>query len=258
MASESVTHGLARAGFWRRVLALIIDMAVVLIPLQLVVAILYANTNGSIQGNFGLTVTSCWPLTEIPAGLEPAPPEGFNGAAECRSSLLGFETGRALVVSKTTQNGSVTTSISQTYALDASGQPSGDVFDVTWIALLLLLAYLVVMETRFGRTVGKRVAAIRVVEAAYPDRSGIPAGKALLRQIAMWIGLAPGLIASIVMMSFFSAAELEPFFQSPYFVPGLIIFFLIGLGWIVWIVVSLVRKRDPVYDRIAGTSVLRT
>ena len=29
------------------------------------------------------------------------------------------------------------------------------------------------------------------------------------------------------------------------------------IAWIVWIIVATARKRDPVYDRLAGTSVLR-
>lgn len=258
MASESAVSGLPRVGFWRRFLALIIDMAIILIPLQAVVTVLYANTNGVIQGNFGFTITSCSPLTQIPDGLQPAPPEGINGAAECRTSFLGFDINRVLIVSKTTQSGNVTTSVSQSYALDANGLPSDGVFDVTWVAVLLLLAYLVIMEIRSGRTLGKRATGIKVIDAAAPDRVGISAGKALGRQVMMWIGLAPGFIAPIALSGFFSTAELEPFFNGPYFVPALILIGLIGFGWALWIVISLVRKVDPIYDRIAGTSVLRT
>jgi hypothetical protein len=36
----------ARAGFWRRAVAVFIDAAIILLPLQIVVAILFAQTNG--------------------------------------------------------------------------------------------------------------------------------------------------------------------------------------------------------------------
>ena len=58
MTIETVQPPRPRAGFWRRLLAFIIDMAVVLIPLQIVVTILFAQTNGAIQGSFGVLVNN--------------------------------------------------------------------------------------------------------------------------------------------------------------------------------------------------------
>jgi hypothetical protein len=59
MTISTVERAWRRAGFWRRVLAFVIDMAVVLIPLQVVVAVLFAQTNGAVQGSYGLVFNSC-------------------------------------------------------------------------------------------------------------------------------------------------------------------------------------------------------
>jgi uncharacterized RDD family membrane protein YckC len=257
MAIDSVEKSRSRAGFWRRILALLIDMAIILIPLQIVVAILYAQTNGAIQGEFGIKTTICSPLEKLPDGLLPTPPDGFNSIADCRTSILGFDTGRILVVAKTTVKGTATASIFQTYTLGADGKPRTDVFDVSWIALLLLLAYIVYMEYLSGATFGKRTLGIRVISVGYPDRVGIPFGKAILRQLAMWIGTVPILIVQVALFAFVrEASELEAIVAAPYYFPLVIVAGLIALAWIIWIFVSLARKHDPIYDRLAGTAVM--
>jgi hypothetical protein len=32
---------------------------------------------------------------------------------------------------------------------------------------------------------------------------------------------------------------------------------LLGMMWYLWVAIQVARKRDPIYDRIAGTAVLR-
>ena len=247
----------ARAGFWRRFGALLCDAALVLIPLQVVVAVLFALTNGGIQGGFGFQTTLCSSLDVLPEGLQPPPPDGFNSIRDCRGSLLGFVTERSLVVAKTTVTGNSRTSISQTYPLDADGKLRDSVFDVTWIALLLLLSYLVLMEWSSGATFGKRATGIRVIDAENPRRIGIPIGKALLRQIAMWIGALPVLIVQIGALAFVKeAAQLEAIITSPSYILLVVVGGLVGLAWVIWILVSLLKRHDPIYDWLAKTAVV--
>ncbi|PSH69733.1 hypothetical protein CU102_05520 [Phyllobacterium brassicacearum] len=237
-----------RAGFWRRVLAFLIDATIVLIPLQVLVAVLFAQTNGTVQGSFGFTTTYCVALGEIPANLEPAPPAGFNSAAECRISFIGFfDTARTLSVAKVTEDGSVTTSISTDYTLGTDGQPN-QAFTTDWIALLLLLAYLVVMEYRFGRTFGKQMLGIRTIDTDDPAQTGIPLKKAFFRQLAMWIGATPALL----LLSYLTVA---PYLTSGV-VAAMILTWLIGMVWLIWIIVSVSKKQDPIYDRLVGTAVV--
>jgi len=247
----------ARAGFWRRFGALLCDAALVLIPLQIVVAVLFSLTNGAIQGGFGFQTTLCGSLDVLPEGLQPAPPDGFNSIQDCRGSLLGLVTERNLIVAKTTVTGNSRISISQTYPLDGDGKPRDSVFNVTWIALLTLLAYLVLMEWSSGATFGKRATGIRVIDAGNPDRIGIPVGKALLRQIAMWLGVLLVLVVQIGALAFVKeAAQLEAIITSPSYILLVVVGGLVGLAWAIWILVSLLKRHDPIYDRLAKTAIV--
>jgi len=246
-----------RAGFWRRLGALLCDAALVLIPLQVVVAILFSQTNGWVQGSFGFKTTVCSPVGQLPDGLQPAPPDGFNSIQDCRTSLFGLVNGRALIVAKTTVSGHAKTSFFRNYPLDAEGRPREGIFDVTWIAILSLLAYMVCMEWRSGETFGKRATGIRVVDAENPARIGIPFGRALLRQIAMYGGVLPFLVLEISVVILVSdAAQLEAIMTSAPYTLLMIVAGVVGLAWAIWILVSLARKRDPIYDRLAKTTVV--
>ena len=67
------TADLPRAGFWRRWLAALIDMIIVMLPFQALAAILFVMTAGGIQMASGF-YSSCAPVTTIPETLAPAPP----------------------------------------------------------------------------------------------------------------------------------------------------------------------------------------
>jgi uncharacterized RDD family membrane protein YckC len=247
-----------KAGFWRRFLALLIDMAVVFIPLQVLVAVLFAQTNGGVQGSaFGITYSRCAEV-DIPSGglqLQPSPPAGANAAMVCSVYFFGFETARTLTVSKTTQDGYLTTSIYQVYPLSADGFPRDNVFQTNWLAVLVLLAYLAAMEWRKGSTVGKRILGVRVFDASVPERIGLPLRKAILRQVAMWLGAIPILL--VLVAASFSMSE-TGLANASLFFAGLFVAGLAALAWITWIVISVSNKRDPIYDRLVGTSVFRT
>lgn len=244
----------ARAGFWRRVGALLIDSIIILLPLQILVAVLFALTNGTVQGNFGFVTTICSQTDSLPERLQPPPPQGFNIATECRSSLLGFETSRTLTLGVFTQKDNVTTGQVQAYSLGSEGNQV-DAIRVNWTAVLLLLVYLIVMEWRSGATLGKRLLGIRTVDSLDPSRIGIPFRKAVLRQLAIWIGAVPSLLLLIVALGSNSPENLA---TNNMFWFGLVAAVMIELLWFIWIIVSISNKRDPVYDRIAATAVLRT
>lgn len=258
MTMESLGGERPRVGFWRRLLALLIDMAVVLVPLQVLVAVLFAQTNGAVQGTYGIAYNACIEVTISPEGLQqlqPAPPADANAATVCSTYFFGFETARTLTVSKTTQSGNLTTSVYQVYSLGADGFPRDDVFQTDWLALLLFLAYLATLECRTGATVGKGIVNIRVFDAAAPDSVGIPPRKAILRQLAMLLGSVPMLL--IVIAAAFSMSE-EGLASPNVFVAALFIAGVIGFAWVAWIVISVSKKRDPIYDRLVGTAVFRT
>jgi hypothetical protein len=45
--------GLPRAGFWRRLLSLIVDVIVVMLPFQILAAVLFTATGGTVQMDSG-------------------------------------------------------------------------------------------------------------------------------------------------------------------------------------------------------------
>jgi uncharacterized RDD family membrane protein YckC len=246
-----------RAGFWRRVLALFIDIIVVSLPLQILLIVLFAQTNGAVQGSFGINSTSCVSIGELPTGFEPPPPPGFNSIVECQTSLLGFDTSHSLRVAEVNQDGSVTTSIYRDYTLGADGRPNR-AFTTDWIAILLLFAYLIFMDSRLGRTLGKRALNIRTIDIDAQASTGIPLRKAFLRQLAMLIGMIPMIIiASVMFFKYLAGADLTSLTNRSLF--SLMIFGgLIEAVWLLWIVISVANKQDPIYDRLAGTAVVRT
>lgn len=248
-----------RAGFWRRLLALTVDGLIVLVPLQVLVIVLFAQTSGAVQGSFGFNTTNCFSIEQLPDRLDPAPPVGFNSITECRTSFMGYDMARGLRVAKSTQDGSLTTSVFSDYTLGADGQPN-QAFATDWIAILILFAYLILMEYRSGATVGKRLLGIRTIDVDSPSQGGIPFRKAFLRQLAMLIGLIPLALVLIVGLAliYFYDTDLANVLSGETLIVAMAIAGIIDVIWIVWIIISVTGKRDPIYDRMAGTAVIRT
>jgi hypothetical protein len=232
MANSQLGLPEPRAGFFRRSAAALIDAIVVSATIQLSVAALFAHTHGAIQTTSGFHLQNCrqrMAIAELPKDLDPAPPTHANSAVICRLSFFGLETARRLTVSRPAEG--KTKGESRSYMLDTNDRPTqGDRLD--WLLAPAFLIYLTALERCFGTTVGKRLCGLRVVEAADPERSGIPLRKAVVRNVLIWGWTLPA----------------EPWW------PGA---GLIGIVWILWILIEGDRTGDPISDRIAGTAVLR-
>lgn len=154
-------------------------------------------------------------------------------------------------------SGNSTTRVYQTYNLDANGTPTEAAFDVTWLAMLALVAYLVAMEAKSGATAGKRVLGIRVVATSQPDVVGVGWKKALTRQLVMYAGLIPLIVVLVGTYALTGGdADVLATATTSFLIAGAIAAALAVL-WDLWIVVSVARKQDPIYDRVAGTAVIR-
>jgi uncharacterized RDD family membrane protein YckC len=261
MVSDIEWH-VARAGFWRRALALFIDLLTIAVPCELLVIALFVPTNGALQSTSGVVFTSCVSVTQVPQGLEPPPPAGSNFATACEASLFGFETARWLVVGRNSQQGNVNVSTWNRYALGPDGKPR-QAWSIDWIAFVLFIVYLVALEHRFGVTLGKRILGIRTAERRNPERVGIAVGRAIMRQLAQWIGALPALILQglLLLSLWLQGAErtgeiLGEVMSSGAYLALLVGAILAAFAWLLWIVIDIARKRDPIYDRIAGTMVV--
>jgi uncharacterized RDD family membrane protein YckC len=219
-------------------------------------AVVYPLTNGAIQVSSGIVINSCGPIniTKLPTDLGPPPPAGANYALVCRTSLFGWETARWLAVGRVTKEGIVTKKIEHTYRMGPDNKLR-NAYAVDWIVMLAIFIYLVTLEHRAGATVGKRQLGLQVVDANDPDRTGVPLRKAVARNLFMWMGFAPALI--VLVGAFLSnGAEADAIFTDTFFfwftAAG-----LFALVIVAWMVVEVARKRDPLYDAIARTAVIR-
>jgi uncharacterized RDD family membrane protein YckC len=247
------TTGLPRAGFWRRILSFVIDAIIVMLPFQILAAVLFAMTAGLVQMNSGLTFIVCETGKDIPVALDPPPPHDSNFTRVCRTSLFGATTGAVLTVGRTTRGGATTTTVSQSYALDKNGTPI-KATSIDGIADLILFAYLVGMIWKSGRTLGARVVGVRVVDTANPDASGVTLRKAIIRYLAIFIGAVPGgvLLIDRYMVAGGSAdamftGDVLRWFAVTAIVSGL---------WVIVLIIQIARKTDPIYDRLAGTAAV--
>jgi hypothetical protein len=260
-----------RAGFWRRAAAVVIDLLLVLLPLQALVMVAFLLTDGRIQGGFGALYTVCGPYDVTPealAKLQPAPPEDANSVVLCRSGLFGHDTAATLVASKrtATTEGSRTTEsvVSVSYPMNARGE----FVDAVHVDILAYaaLAFVVVWQwaTR-GRTIGGRLARVRIIRTenggaptAAADGGAIGWGPALKR-LVLWVLMswAFALPALVLMTAFYWLAA-----QSGQMWPVLVGLGLALAGLLAQIVLSLVilidivKRRDPLYDRWAKTAAI--
>ena len=244
---------LARAGFWRRFWAFFIDSIIVILPFGLLAAVLFAMTAGTVQMNSGL-FTNCVDGKTIPQGLNPPPPRDSNAMRVCQVSFFGATTGATLTVGRVTREGTSTTSVSQTYMLDKEGTPiSGTSID--WIYQLAFFAYLVAMVWKTGRTLGDRAAGTRVIDVANPGAVDVPLGRAISRYLAMMIGAVP-LFALLIYQYATSGDSADAMFAGQFF-QWFTYAAVFGGLWAIVLIFQMGLKIDPVYDRLAGTAVVK-
>jgi len=239
-----------RAGFWRRLLSYLIDYT--WIPTQIIAAILFATTSGLIQQTGGITFTTCATDSQIPAGLMPPPPADSNFSTECNVYFFGAQTASYVRVGRSTKNGS----ISRTYMLDREGHPI-DAIPLDWLPLLAFIAYVIVFETRTGATLGSRVTRIRVLDPTAAGVTRVPLRKTIIRYFGLFLGLAPMFAIFLFYLALYGG-DLEAIMNNNIFIWTEVTAGGLALAWAVVLLVQIATKRDPLYDGLAGTAVVRT
>jgi hypothetical protein len=224
-----------------------------MLPFGVLAAILFAMTAGTVQMNSGF-FSSCVDGKTIPQGLNPPPPHDSNAMRVCRVSFFGATTGATLTVARVTQQGGTTTSVSQSYMLDKEGSPVRGT-SIDWIYQLGFIAYLVAMIWKTGRTLGARAAGIRVIDVANPGASSVPLGRAIGRYLAMMIGAVP-LFALLIYQYAASGGSADAMFTGQFF-QWFTYAAVFGAVWAIVIIGQMGLKIDPVYDRLAGTAVVK-
>jgi hypothetical protein len=244
-----------RGGFWRRALALFVDLVAVVAVLQVTALALFPLSNGHVQFSAGLLYTlNCEYLEKAPKGLSISVEFDANSIADCQQSLLGLPTSRALSVSRITRDSAVTKVTQIRHMLDADGKPaSGLPLDILILPLLIALRFALdrIGGSLVGGSPGRRICGIRL-SSGWNGQYPPPAASVNRRYLALALPLAPVWIWS-------SCAALFP---GPELVdPRLYWLCWVGTGIPLLIAAleaadSIIRRRDAFYDRFAGTSVL--
>ena len=228
-----------------------IDSLAVTLPFQVAGAILFAATSGFIQS--GGVSTTCWKIEKVPDGLAPPPPVNSNFGKRCTGSILGHVTENYFKIGRVTQTDTTTITVFQTYMLNRDNEPING-WSIDWIAAAAFVGYFVFLGTR-GGTLGDGLMSTRIVDTAVPEADRVPLRKVVVRYLAMPIGFVP-MIAFFLVWLFGYGADAGAIDAS-----GIFRWFPLAaipaFGWMIWIVVQMARKHDPIYDQIAGTAVIK-
>ena len=245
----------ARAGFWRRFASILIDSIIVMLPLQLLAAALFAMTAGTVQMPSGfLHYCEHGGSKHIPEQLRPLAPLESNFIKFCRTSFFGMTTGRTVTVGRTTQEGNLATTVTMSYLQDKDDKVIKGI-DIDWVFYFALIIYLVAMISKHGRTLGGRAVRIRVIDAANPRRASGPAAKGRLRYLVMFIGVMP--IVAFYAYQYWSKGGIADAMFTAETAPVLVAAALFGFIWALTLTIQIAKKTDPIYDRAAGTAVIR-
>lgn len=244
-----------RAGFWRRFISFVIDSLVIYALLQLLVAFLFFATDGVVQMRAGLNFLAC-SLTQGPLPqLSPPPPRDSNVALSCKVSFFGLQTAQTLTVGRGEKVGGITKIIGPTYFLTKKGHAAPIPMDD--YALGVFIACLIVSTWLTGRTLGDRVVRIAMIEIAKPTQRDVSLGRVTAHYLAIYLGILP-LAAVWILAIWMSGGNMDTLsaLTNTFFFQFLIASIL-AIGWGVLLLVQITNKEDPVYDRLAGTAVVR-
>jgi uncharacterized membrane protein (GlpM family) len=87
-----------------------------------------------------------------------------------------------------------------------------------------------------------------------PETAGVPLGKTIIRYLAIFIGAVPA-FALLAYGLVTKGGNADAIFTADFF-RLFMVTAVIGVIWAIVLVVQIARKRDPIYDRLAGTAVL--
>jgi len=248
----SLTVEVARAGFWRRACAFMIDGLAVGLLLTLIGLALFEPTDERVRVSPIVGgKTTCTGVD--PQQVKLPLPTGFKltSAQHCTTTFLGRMVDRNLVLTEVTRSDSgsyeLTYTRSLTYPVNGHRQTTDAIkLDNFWI--FLLAAYLLLAEWRLGATLGKKILGVRVRSVG-----GGPLG----------LGQTPKrLLVQFIPFSMF-ALTLFGTEMSTLLLEHTVVFIALCVAWVVLCLVFLinfiraVRAGDlPWHDRWAQTEVV--
>ena len=178
----------APAGFWRRALALFIDLIVIAVIVEVVAILAYGPSGGRVQTSGVLSHEDCR-TASLSAGIEVPAWFQENYAGECLLSIFGYRMGHVIVVGRHTVHDAVETDVSVTFQVDDQGRvvrwPSLDLLVFPGVILLRLL-----LDRRTGG-LGRRMVGIRVMRTGEAKTGPVSMGALARRYGAFALMFAP-------------------------------------------------------------------
>jgi uncharacterized RDD family membrane protein YckC len=243
--------GAARARIWRRVCAFAIDALAIGAVLAVLGIVLFPLTDGRVRvDSVPLNVRTCYALRALPPELGLPSDFKVTHAARCTLTFLGYVHNRVLIVSEVTRSGEVTYTRTLTFAADADGRPTS-AFALDNFAIFLLVGYLLLFEWRFGSTLGKDLAGVRVQSLAGGPLAFSQAARRTLVKMLPVLILTPVLIAAM----WLDPGSLLPLMR--YFFVSIALTAAVGIVLLINFIVSVRVGGLAWHDRWAETEVLR-
>jgi RDD family len=230
-------------GFWRRLLALLIDAVAIAFILQLAAFAAFPLSHGRVQYLGGIVALTCDKLDKVPEGISVPDDFGPTSINDCRRGLFGLISGRTLLITRTSQVGAITTMRQIVRTLDSYGNPV-DVLAVDFLFVPLLLAL------RFAFDLGRGSPGRRICRLRLATVSGAELPSAARLGYRYLVQFAPLLIATFCGLGIGAFPEgSRLWIRIAIMLPTLVL--------AVVAIIAICRRKQAYYDRFAGTCMLR-
>ncbi|WP_144058584.1 RDD family protein [Bradyrhizobium oligotrophicum] len=245
MTDQDLSSKLKRAGVWRRLGAVLIDMTAIAVVLQVCALVLFPLSHGHIQFADGVYAISCRKLDAIPPGVAIPADLKPNRIVDCTNAVFGLPSARMLRVAQVTQEGPFTKEIHIDSMLDAEGTPIKGL-SLGLFLLPLLLAWRAMFDINAG-TPGRRICRSRLASA---DGSAVT-NAAVRRRYGLLILIASPALIWPVVVSFLDIAALPASLLLGLTLASYCPLLIVGLA--AWR--QVYTRTDAWYDRFAATAV---
>jgi uncharacterized RDD family membrane protein YckC len=253
MADAGSPQTTERAGFWRRALAILIDLALIAFISTITGVLLFGPTDGRIRvGSALIDFTRCSRVDPQQLTLPDPPPFHITNADRCTKAFFGIVHDRILRVAEITHSGATTYTRWMTYPVDADGHVT-KAFYTDYLTLIVLVAYVLLLEWRYGWTLGKRVMHIRVQSLGGGPITFI---QAVIRSAVRFLPW-PLFALPFILPLFTSYEAFFAFAASTTAKMLILVTFIAALVFIANYVAATCRRKLPCDDRLAGTEVVR-
>jgi uncharacterized RDD family membrane protein YckC len=241
----------SRARFWRRVFAFAIDVLAVEAVVAALGLLLFPLTDGRIRvATVPVNVRTCHLVQSLPTEFRLPTNFEVTHAVQCTYAFFGHVHDRAVIVSEVTRSGALTYERNITFAVDADGRPQR-AFYLDHLGILLFAGYLLLLEWRFGATLGKELLDMHVQSLGGGRLSFSQAAKRLLVRFLPVLILMPWVVAQL-------GGDAEQLFSlMSYFSVLVALAVAVALAQLINFIVTVRFGNRPWHDRWAGTEVVR-